>query len=82
MITHALQARTRRGSTIEIGVVGSLETAVRLAHALEDGLGDRFDSFSVVEREVEIKARSVTVEELQAPPQRSTARLRAAFARR
>lgn len=51
MNAHVLYARTRRGATIELGQVGDLEAAVRLQVALEDGLGDQFQGFAVVERD-------------------------------
>lgn len=67
MNTHALFARTRRGATIEVGQVGSLEAAVRLQRAIESCPGERFACW-IEELDVEWPAptvRSVTFAELQ-----------------
>lgn len=61
MNAHVLQTRTRKGTTIELGHVGSFEAAVRLQRALEDGLGEPFH-VTILEKH-EIRVRSLTYAE-------------------
>lgn len=61
MNTHVLQTRTRKGSTIELGHVNSLEKAARLARSIECGLGEPFH-VTLVELDV-VTVRSVSYSE-------------------
>lgn len=51
MNTHVLYAKTRRGSTIELGHVASLEVAVRLQRSIDAGCGRGYGCFVVFERD-------------------------------